>query len=242
MSRLKNFLHQIRAQFPNDWYFEDIDFSFQARSVIATYDRALSTLDQESWAYLQKKALGEFCSGKNNGRGKQPFFNQLNEAFAFRFLLLNDHQQVAFIPEDIKKKNKTPDICFMRNGSFSFCEVKTLSISENEISRMASESVIDNSIYQELDNSFLETKLSSTINLAREQIMSAGTDGLVYLIVHFDDFTLAHYSTYRQQIVNVLNSKFPSQEVYIKIGLQSRKYIHHYPYLNNRGMGGNEIR
>lgn len=238
VSRLRKLFQELKPQFPDDWYLDGIDLSLelfpQARSAVATYERVLRTLDDGAWGILKEKVIREFSTGKNDGRGKHQFYNHLNEAFAFRFLLQSGYQQVTLIPEDTAKKNKpkSPDIRFIRNNSFAYCEVKTINISENEIARMQSENSFNSSIYQQLDNPFLKTKFTGDIRHASEQISSLGTDGLVYIIAHFDDFTLAHYSTYRQQIMGVLNSEFPTQEVYIKIGLQSRKYIHHYPSRN----------
>ena len=50
------------------------------------YDRALSTLDDESWDILKNKALQHYLDHRN-GKRKEGFFNQLNEAFAYRHLI-----------------------------------------------------------------------------------------------------------------------------------------------------------
>lgn len=234
MSRLRQFFKELRTQFPADKYAEGISESLEihseARSVVATYDRALQSLDDDSWRTLKQKAMREFpCNIED--RGKQPFFNQLNEAFAYRFLLQRGHNQVAFVPEDTnrKKKRKTPDIRFLKDGMQSFCEVKTIGISVDEIARMKSGDVFDTSTYSQLDSPFIEKKLPEAIAVALSQVTAAGGRGLVFLIVQFDDFTLQYYRVYRQQISQLLTERFPETEVYVKFGIQGQKRIHHRP-------------
>lgn len=232
MSRLLQFLEELRSQFPTDKYvegvYESLEIRSGARSVIAAYDRALRSLDDDSWRTLKQKAMREFpCNIEN--RGKQPFFNQLNEAFAYRFLLQRGYNQVALVPEDTsrRKKRKTPDIRFLKSGGVSFCEVKTIGVSIDEIARMKSGDVFDTSIYSQLDSPFLEKKLPEAIGVALSQVEAAGGRGLVFLIVQFDDFTLQYYAIYRQQISRLLTERFPEKEVYVKFGIQGQRRLHH---------------
>ncbi len=232
MPRFSELLCELRSMFPRDWYLarvaESIAIIPQARSMFETYERAISTLNDSSWNILKQKAISHFPNNIDD-RGKQAFFNQLNEAFAFRFLLSRGYDQIGFVPEDTHKsrRKKTPDIHFMRNNAMAYCEVKTLSISQDEIVRARSGDVYDTCIYEQLDTPFLESKLVSALDIATQQITSHGADGVIYLIVNFDNFTLNYYSTYRKQIIKFLSTRYPTQEVYIKVGIQSRKYIHH---------------
>lgn len=47
------------------------------------YNNALIVLDDESWKILKEKALQHYFDHRR-GQKKQSFFNQLNEAFAYR--------------------------------------------------------------------------------------------------------------------------------------------------------------
>jgi len=194
----------------------------QLRS-IRMYDKVLDVLDESSWSILKHKAKQSFLSGTGD-RGKQEFFNQLNEAFAYRHLLQRGYSSVAFMPED--NKQKTPDLQFTQGDFQRFCEVKTLSISNEEIDRMKRDETFDSSIYIQLPDALLQNKLYNVLTRATKQIQSQGT-GFVYLIVYFDDFTLRHYTNYKRQLIDFLEIEFPALEVYIKIGIQSRKHIHH---------------
>lgn len=230
MSRMRQLFEEILAVFPSDRYVEGIYQSLAmesgARSVVASYDRALRSLDAESWRVLRQKAMQSFpCDIED--RGKQHFFNQLNEAFAYRFLVRQGHQQVAFVPEDTKKKRKTPDIRFLKGGAESFCEVKTIGISVDEIARTKSGEAFSTSIYSELKSPFLNKKLPDAIRTALGQLKAADGPGLVFLVVQFDDFTLQYYPVYRRQIARLLNAQFRDAEVHVKIGVQGRRRLHH---------------
>jgi hypothetical protein len=104
------------------------------------------------------------------------------------------------------------------------CEVKTLGISDDLIRRRESRQVTSSSIYRQLSPEFLN-KLRSTISAADGQVSAAGTSGLIYLLVLFDDFTLEHYKTYRKQIASCIRAH-PATNVHVKIGVVGRKHIH----------------
>jgi len=63
---------------PHDDFFGDLDstlkISSQARAFYRAYDRALSYLDQQSWAELSRKAVAHFLDHRE-GQLKQGFFN-----------------------------------------------------------------------------------------------------------------------------------------------------------------------
>jgi hypothetical protein len=208
---------------PHDDFFGDLDktlkISSQARAFYRAYDRALSYLDQQSWAELSRKAVAHFLDHRE-GQLKQGFFNQLNDAFAYQFLVRRGCSRVSILPEG---KKTTPDIEFFFGHARHYCEVKTIGISQEEINRRAAESSFDGSVYQELSPAFLN-KLGSTLLSAHRQVSSQGATGLVFVVAQFDDFTMAYYDRYREQLADFLR-KHEVSDVYVKVGLIGGKRI-----------------
>lgn len=225
ISRVSSLFSKLLINHSGDKYLQESEIAFKSneclRSILRTYNRAFKTLDIPSWELLKSKAIANF-SGKSTNRGKNSFFNHLNEAFAYRYLHQRGCKLITIVPATTK--HRSPDLSFIENGIQRFCEVKTIEISEDEIGRTICGSTFDATIYCALSLPFLN-KLDTTLSNAADQMSSQGS-GLVYLIVNFDDFTLKHYSTYKYQLVQFLRLKYPMQEVYIKIGMQSRKRIH----------------
>lgn len=223
MKRMRQLVTDTRAAYPRDPFFADLDEvlrqSSQARAQYRTYDRVLSCLDDASWVELSRKAIAHFRDHRV-GQLKQGFFNQLNEAFAYQFLLRRGHTGVSILHED---GNTTPDIAYDFGTERRYCEVKSIGISQEEIARSAREESFDASVYRVLSTAFLR-KLGSHLSIAHTQITSRGGTGLVFVVARFDDFTLAHYDRYREQIVHFL-SEHPVPEVYIKVGLLGGKHI-----------------
>ncbi|MHB1100394.1 MAG: hypothetical protein ACYCZR_12645 [Burkholderiales bacterium] len=189
-----------------------------ARAQYRAYERALSILDPESRKVLQDKAIAHFTDHREGPR-KQGFFNQLNDAFAYQYLVRRGYRHVRILPEDGKTQ---PDIEYTDGVEKRFCEVKTFGISDEMIARRAKRQVTSSSIYQELSDNFLR-KLENTLNTADLQIKARGK-GLIYIIMYFDDFTLDYYDQYRKQTSTCLESH-KAESIYIKIGLLGRKYI-----------------
>ena len=235
MCRLSSLFSELRISHSGDQYLQDAEIVFKLskchRSILQTYNRALSTLDKPSWELLKCKATANF-SGTSSRRGKNSFFSHLNEAFAYRYLHQRGCELIAFIPE--VTNGKSPDLSFMENGTMRVCEVKTIEISDEDIDRTVCGDTFDASVYKALTLPFIYDKLDKTLSRAVDQIRSREI-GLVYLIVNFDDFTLRHYQTYRCQLLKFLSLKYPTLEVYIKVGIQSRKRIHH---VGNVGAAG----
>ena len=208
---------------PHDDFFGELgttlQLSSQARAFYGAYERALSYLDQESWAELSRKAIAHFLDHRE-GQLKQGFFNQLNDAFAYQFLSRRGCSRVSILREG---QNPTPDIEFFVGDTRHYCEVKTIGISEEEINRRGAESSFDASVYQELSHAFLN-KLNSTLLMAHRQVTSQGATGLVFVIAQFDDFTMAHYERYREQLVDFLRTH-EVPDVYVKVGLVGGKRI-----------------
>jgi hypothetical protein len=109
----------------------------------------------------------------------------------------------------------------------SYCEVKTLGISDDEIDRRSSHNVIDGAVYVSLSEGFLN-KFAAAVTTAMQQIQAWGSNGLVYVIILFDDIALDYYQNYRKQLIKfVWNHGF--ENLFIKIGLRGNKSILHNP-------------
>lgn len=166
-----------------------------------------------SWHELKRKAIGQYCNHRN-GQLKQGFFNQLNEAFAYQYLVRQGYRNVAILREDGKT---TPDLHYYAAGSQRFCEVKTIGISDDEIARSADVQSFDSTIYQDFSEGFRK-KLLAVLTQAQRQIASRGSEGLIFVVVNFDDFTLQHYDRYQAELCRILR-EHEADEVFVKVGL-----------------------
>lgn len=178
-------------------------------------------VDDMSWQILKNKALQHYMDHRP-GQEKQGFFNQLNEAFAYRYLINQGFTDVRFIEED--KKKKTPDIRFMAHNTQAYCEVKTLGISDKEIDRRNRMTVSDPmEVYAKLSDAFLN-KFSKTVDSAWRQIHTKGDKGLVYIVVLFDDSIRFFYNDYRKHLICFCRTH-DLENIFIKIGLDGNKRI-----------------
>ncbi|WP_457375050.1 hypothetical protein [Pseudomonas tolaasii] len=221
---MNDLFKMVKSAHPNDQFFstlhETLRISYQVRQIYGAYEQALSCLDERSWGVLSSKALDHYLDHRE-GQLKQGFFNQLNEAFAYQFLLREGCTNVAILQEDGTRK---PDIAYKYGGELRYCEVKTIGISDDEVRRISAQNVFDATIYQELSPGFLN-KLDNDLKQAHRQIFSQGNRGLVFVVARFDDFTLSHYDRYREQLLEFLQGH-DAQDVFIKVDLLGGKCIH----------------
>lgn len=224
MKRFRELVADIRKRYPADDFFADFEKSCRLepfkKKHYRSYNDALILLDNESWNILKEKAIGHF-GNEREGQRKQGFFNQLNEAFAYRYLLRRGFRNVRFIKEG---NERTPDISFVDRGTQSHCEVKTIGISDGEINRRSSHKLYDCGVYFNLSRGF-QSKLGAAIDRAWEQIHSLGESGLVFILVRFDDMVLDHYRRYRKQLTEFCRSR-GFENLAIKIGHRGNKRIH----------------
>jgi hypothetical protein len=224
MRRIRELINVVRSRYPEDSFFSDFEGSCQIstekKRYYKTYDDSLRYLDSASWEILKQKALNHFLNHRK-GQWKQGFFNQLNEAFAYRYLSNKNYSSVTILPEC---GQMTPDIRFGKPNQPSYCEVKTIGISDNEIKKRKSMQVYNGHIYASLSNGFFN-KFQSAIDAATCQIRSQGTDGLIYIILLNDDIALDYYSQYRKQILSYCHDN-GINNLYIKIGLRGNRNIH----------------
>lgn len=216
MKRFRELIVEIRKKYPGGDFFADFESSTLGEPIrrkhYRSYNDALMMLDDDSWDILKAKAIDHF-KDKREGQRKQGFFNQLNEAFAYRYLLHRGFKNIRLIREASQKR---PDIRFDDQEKESYCEVKTIGISDNEIERRSSERVYDGGVYFSLSSGFLN-KLGTDIEQAWEQIRSLGNTGLVFIVARFDDISLDYYSRYRQQLTEFCQSRGFTNLI-IKIG------------------------
>lgn len=226
MDRFRELVALIRAKHPRDHFFANYDQKLTIPELgddYRAYERALHCLDTESWTELRTKAINHFMD-ERPGQLKQGFFNQLNDAFAYRHLVRRGYRQVRVLRERGKTQ---PDIEYFDRGERLFCEVKTLGISDEQIARRDVPRCFRSSIYYELDEGFLG-KLRGTLDVAQGQINARGCSGMVYLVMLFDDFTLEHYDKYRKQVHSCIQAH-TAKNVYVQVGLRGRRHVEKGP-------------
>jgi hypothetical protein len=206
MERIYELIQSVRKKFPIDNFFISIEQQLEqgishVKNHYDDFNNALMILDDESWATLKEKAVKN-APDSRNGQRKQGFFNHLNEAFAYQHLLKLGYTNIKILTEG--NNNKSPDISYKRNGEELYCEVKSIGISDNEITRRNSVAYVDRSMDGILSETFFN-KLKLDIEEAQSQIKSQG-DGLVFIIIKFDDFTGTYQETYREQIKSFINN------------------------------------
>ncbi len=222
MRRIRELITLIRASYPQDRFFANFDQKLAIPEFDAdyrAYERALGFLDRESWTELQAKAVSHFLDHRP-GQLKQGFFNQLSDAFAYQHLVRCGYRNVRVLRED---GGTQPDLEYLDGNEKLFCEVKTLGISDKEIARRNVPNRFCSSIYYELDERLLN-KLRLTLDVAQGQINARGPNGMIYLLLIFDDFTGEHYDTYRKQVHACIHMH-KAKNVYVKVGLRGRRYI-----------------
>lgn len=224
MKRIYELIDMVKEAHPKDCFFdtlnEILESNYQALKSYQAYNQALNHLDPISWQVLSQKAVTHFIDHRR-GQRKQGFFNQLNEAFAYQFLVEQGYTNVAVLSEN---GETIPDLSFQIDSKHFYCEVKTIGVSDDELNRFENEQVFDASIYNELSAGFMN-KLSSDLDEAHTQIVSQGNNGIIFIIIHFDDFTLSYYERYKQQIQQCISSH-KAPEIFIKVGLIGKMHIH----------------
>jgi hypothetical protein len=79
---------ELERKFPDDWWIksrrESEDLMPGSFPQVQFYEKALQTLDEESWTILSEKARKTFLEPPSD-RGKYQFFNLLNEALAYEY-------------------------------------------------------------------------------------------------------------------------------------------------------------
>lgn len=226
MKRLKELIQKVITSEKDDGFFNQIEFGPinqpLAYKLYAAYEQALQCLDSESWNILSTKAIEHYRQHRD-GQLKEAFYNQLDEAFAYQYLVNQGYKSVKFFEEN--KKNKTPDLSYRINEKQFYCEVKSIGVSDDEICR-SSKSGQDYDAceaYCSLKEGFFK-KLKNKFSDANTQLSNYG-EGLIFIFIpRFDDVTHMYYSRYREQIIEFITS-YEVIEVYFKIGFNG-EFIH----------------
>jgi hypothetical protein len=217
MQRMGELIDAVRRRYPFDKFFHEFEEHVRYLPLKAqaykVYEDALGTLDEESWRVLSGKAIEQFQNHRN-GNWKQGFFNQLNEAFAYKHLKSMGCIEVKFLQED---GSICPDISYVDGLDQTFCEVKTISISDDEIGRRAEKKFTNSSQSGSLDAKCIN-KLNNTIDTAVRQMNKRGSVGLVYILMNCDDFWLEHVDRYEEQIRECLDAH-SARHIFVQIGI-----------------------
>ena len=219
MSRFLELLDAVRLSHPHDEFLDKLDQRLASTPLVAKqyaeYEDAFETIDDGSWKVLMVKARDHFLDHRN-GQLKQGFFNQLNDAFAYRHLVSCGCQDVAILAEDSRP---CPDISYVDNaGHRRSCEVKTINISKDEIARRSSKGIFSGPNHYATLGPTCIKKLNNAMDMAVTQMAARGAIGLIYILMHFDDVTLDFFESYAQQIGDCLASHAAS-EVVVRVGI-----------------------
>lgn len=162
LGRFNQLIAELGELFPNDWWIKAYTglssenakmFSDSAN----VYSDALDSLDDDSWGYLRNKAA-EYFRQDTRRRGKQPFFNILNEVLAYQYLQLQGFS-VSLLKAAHESGGgfvgKRPDISFTDGAQNFFCEVKTVNSSEEDLDRNEVKEIFSGNVYSELSLGFL---------------------------------------------------------------------------------------
>jgi hypothetical protein len=230
MRRLQQLVDTMCAVAPDDEYCRSYRSIVESKlrhfdQQLSRYNAALDQLNENDWLVLFEKAKVAFGQSRRN-RGKAAMFDVLNEAFAYSYLKSCGYQDVKFFNPKVANGMKSPDLCYIDGGIVKYCEVKTLSRSDEDIRRFQLRRSFDLHVYEELSPAFLEKKLCGDVVKALKQVADRG-HGMVYLIVEFDDYTLLNYRQYRRQIATLLRNRFCGGRVFLQVGLSRRRFIAH---------------
>ena len=210
MQRVLELVHEVRSRYPQDSFFIDFESSCNEkrlkREFYSSYETTLRYLDEDAWRILKSKAIEHFLDHRL-GQLQTGFFNHLNEAFAYRYLVSHGYSNVVFLPE--KQGSKQPDLSFRLEGTPGFCEVKSIGISDDEIGRRDSHECINGSVYANLRLEFMN-KLQSTIARAETQVSELRESSIIFIVIEFDDFTHDYLAEYRKQLHEFLSANLVS--------------------------------
>jgi hypothetical protein len=214
MNRLLEIVTDIRQKYPADTFFDQ----FETKSLndplyrgwYSPYKSSLDQLDPISWGILKNKAIEKFLDHGRPIQLKEAFFAQLNEAFAYCYLIDRGFVNIEFLAEDkTKKPKKRPDLKYFNNGEAHFCEVKTIGISNNEIKGRGSFRTFS---YNQLDEGFFK-KLHAAIEKGQKQILAVGTKGIVFVYILTDDPSGRYIDNYKDQLKAIVAS---NQDIILK--------------------------
>ena len=105
MRRIRELIALAQEAHPDDDFFSGIDQKWEFipsyLQAYMAYERALNSIDRESWIILREKAIAHFTDHRE-GQRKQGFFNQLNDAFAYQYLVRKGYNHVRILRENVR--------------------------------------------------------------------------------------------------------------------------------------------
>jgi hypothetical protein len=200
-------------------YFQDFDNSLgdepSKMKVWRAREREFQRLDPDAWEFLKGEALPYLMKKDPNGRGWEQLIAILNQTRAHNFLVDAGCSAVRFIPRSGKDGVETPDLEARENDKKVLCEVKTINVSDAEVSRRRNGAV--GSTVVDLNVGFFN-KLMSDLRKAKEQMDSYDNSAIArriaYVVPNFDDFLGEYKAEYFQQIdQHLAENKIPGLEV-----------------------------
>lgn len=230
MQRVHELVTAVRIAHPGDLFFHDFAATLSQnplkQACYRTYERAFSFLDEDSWKNLKEKATAHFPELSSQHQLKAHFFEQLNDAFAYRWLTRRGFSSVKVVRENNVSHTKCPDIEFKAGNDLFACDVKTIRVSDDEATRRNSEPRYhDRSEYKNLSDG-LFNKISTAIEAGFEQIQTRSTTGLVFIIIHSDDFSGTFHAEHRKQIGRRIHApSLVNVPVVLKFGVHGRRRI-----------------
>ena len=218
--RFNNLILELAQLVPEDsWINNFVELQLEKdpafSSSLRLYASALESLDPTSWGYLKSKACEAFRQTLPR-RGKQPFFDILNEAIAYEDLH-NQGLRPRFLPA--LHERKQPDIELLTSSGTFYCEVKTINTSDQELARYENEEECSWDTYRRLDKGFMG-KLSLDIGKAEAQFPHASPDNIIYIIINFDDWLGINYKRYQLSISEYLRKHHASSRVHCRAEVQ----------------------
>jgi hypothetical protein len=230
MHRVLELVSATRTAHQSDTFFAGLEQSLATRSLkrrfYAAYERAFAKLDEESWGNLKSKAVAHFHESRPH-QLKGPFFDQLNDAFAYCWLLGQHFQHVKVLREQNgSHQSKQPDIAYQHQGVGYFCDTKTINTSANELQNRNVIAYRDSSRYAVLHPTLLK-KYDDAIENGKEQINAIGEHGLVFVVVWLDDFTMTYAAAHQHSIRTHLRKQAFPVVVQFGLGPPSIEHIRH---------------
>jgi hypothetical protein len=205
MPRVYELQDLISDRSVSDAYFQNFDDTVRVepekRKTWLARERCLQRLDPVAWEFLKSEANPYLTSRDTRGRGHQQLISILNQAFAYNYLTEEGCLRVAFIPPSQIKGQETSDLEGELNERKVLCEVKTISISDNEAARRQTGCSGSTSDSLEMG---LFNKLTSDLLKAKRQMesydKSEGIRRIAFVIPNFDDLLGEYKADYFQQI------------------------------------------
>ena len=200
-------------------YFQDFDNSLRDEpsmmKVWLARERELQCLDPDAWEFLKGEASPYLMKKDPHGRGWEQLIAILNQARAYNFLVDDGCSGARFIPRSDKEGVETPDLEARDSDRKVLCEVKTMNVSDAEVSQRLNCAV--GSTVADLNVGFFN-KLTSNMPKAKEQMDSYDnsviTRRTAFIVPKFDDFLGEYKAKYFHQIDRHLaENSIPDLEV-----------------------------